>query len=92
MAHLKRTDRFEKIVNEFAGPRGQGLTRWEAMDLLRAEHRAVVRLMHQFRLRARKAAFATVRANKCPEWHDAKIEVLNDILAALGRRVQGVAR
>ena len=59
-----------------------------AARLLRQEHRAVVRQIHRLRLQARKTAFAAVLAKKRPDWHDAKIEVLDDLLAILAKRVQ----
>jgi len=92
---MKRPDRFERLVLKALaipdGPQGVvgvWLTGAEVVALLRKEHRAVVRLVHRLRLRARKSAFATVLAKKRPDWYDAKIEVLDDLLAAMQRRQQ----
>jgi hypothetical protein len=87
----KKPDRFARVVKKEFDHRAETThfhPRDIAVTLLRREHRAVVRLIHQLRLRARKAAFDMVLANKCPEWHDAKIEVLDDLLAALARRAR----
>ena len=82
---MKRPDRFaRRAKKELAAP--WVLNEARLAMLFRAEHRAVVRIVQQLRLRARNAAFASVRANTCPEWDAAKIEVLNDLLDALAAR------
>ena len=94
---MKRPDRFTRVVaadkkfekKVFAAYRAEGWVDETLMDVILArERRAVVRLVHRLRLRARKSAFATVLAKKRPDWYDAKIEVLDDLLAAMQRRQQ----
>ena len=57
-------DRFEQIVNKRAGPRGQGLTRWEAMDLLRRQHAAFRRKVRAVQQDCESAASAHYTATK----------------------------
>lgn len=90
MARMKKLDRFDRVTRKEFDRWVRGMPHLEAESvaarLLRRQHRAVVRIVQQLRLRARNAAFASLRANTCPEWHAAKIEVLNDLLAALAVR------
>ena len=86
MSKSKKPDRFNAMVEKLIPHEEDCVAHVHAASLLRKQHRAVVRLVHQLRLRARKAAFATVLAKKRPDWHDAKIEVLDDLLTALARR------
>jgi hypothetical protein len=93
--NMKPPDRFARVVKQAYLKNhvndGMDGTVWtkETAALLRHQHRAYVRLVLALRLRARKAAFATVLAKKRPDWHDAKIEGFDDALAALTRYAKG---
>jgi hypothetical protein len=76
----------EKLEKTAAGFNNHGLVYpLDVVELLRRQHAAYVRMVLVARLRARKAAVASVLARKTPDWQDAKIEVLNDLLTALAR-------
>jgi len=85
-----KPDRFEQMVDRATSgdpgmKNGLRLGHDEIVQLLLRQHAAYVRMIHRLRLHARKAAFATVLAKKRPDWHDAKIEVLDDLLDAFAR-------
>ena len=89
---MNNPDRFARVTRKEFNRWVRGMPNLEAESvaarLLRQEHRAVVRQIHRLRLQARKAAFAAVLAKKRPAWYDAKIEVLDDLLAVLTRRTK----